>query len=88
MREPYVRPLPARNENYAPPRPWRCVTHEAHGCAGDVVGAVGAIPVCEAGAAAEIAAQRADRARIEALLDTPEMRAEIAAEMAWEARHS
>lgn len=85
-----LRPLGDRplNDNYQPPRAWTCQTYAAHECAGTVVGFVGAYPVCSTGAPAEVAAQRADRERIAALMDTPEFRAAAAAEMAWEARVS
>lgn len=56
-----LHPLPPLNDNYAPPQPWRCVTHAAHECTGDVVGALGAVPVCEPGRVAEIAVHTADR---------------------------
>lgn len=79
-----LRALPAYNTNYNPPRPWVCMTREAHGCDATVVGALGALPVCRAGAVAEQVAARADAARIAALMDTPAMRAEAARERRWE----
>lgn len=85
---PALRALPALNANYTPPRPWTCITSEAHTCSGDVVGAVGAYPVCPAGATAEIAAQVVERARLAAWLETPEAIAEARREREWEGRVS
>jgi hypothetical protein len=75
-----VRALPALNANYDPPRPWRCLTHQAHECDGTVIGALGALPVCAAGAVVELAAQATDRARADAWADSPEGRRVLAAE--------
>lgn len=75
-----IRPLPPGN--------WKCATFAPHECDGQLVGVLGACPVCEAGAAAEAAARDADRARIKALCDTPEFRRAAAAEHAWESRVS
>lgn len=83
-----VRALSALNTNYDPPQPWRCVTHEAHDCDGKVIGAVGAVPVCNTGAAAEITAQVADRLRREALLSDPAVQEAMRWEQRMEARYS
>lgn len=79
-----VRPLPALNSNYDPPQPWICVSHTPHDCAGPVIGALGATPVCAAGAVAEEAAREADRARVAAWAASPEGRRAIAQEAAIE----
>lgn len=83
-----LEPISPMNTNYSPARPWTCQTHAEHDCTGTVVGKVGAYPVCQPGAAAEIAQREADAARIAALMATPEMQREIARELAWEARVS
>jgi hypothetical protein len=66
--------------------PWICVTHETHTCSGPVIGAVGAVPVCEAGATAETRARRrADlRWRRYARAHAGELAAEAAAERRFE----
>lgn len=79
-----LRPLSPLNTNYDPPRPWTCQTPAGHDCAGPVVGAVGAYPVCQAGAGAEITRRHAEDARLAALWEDPEFRAAIAAEAAVE----
>lgn len=78
----------ALNTNYTPARPWTCQTFAPHTCTGEVIGFVGAYPVCAAGAPAEIEARRVDAERIEAFENTPEARAAAAAEHAWESRVS
>jgi hypothetical protein len=75
-----LEPISPLNTNYDPPRPWTCMTHAAHECTGTIVGKVGAYPVCQAGAAAELAARAADTERIQALLADPEMQARLAEE--------
>jgi hypothetical protein len=72
-----VRPLPALNDNYDPPRPWVCATHAAHECDGKVVGALGAYPVCLEGAVAERAARRAEAERRARLMADPEFQARL-----------
>ena len=74
------------NTNYDPPQPWRCATYAAHVCDGQVIGALGAYPVCAAGAAAEQVARDADQVRISAWMNSPEGRREIAREQATEHR--
>lgn len=77
-----LRPLSALNENYQPPQPWRCVTLYEHECTGHVVGAVGAIPVCEAGQVVEVAARVADRERMARwMADNADL---VAREARWE----
>jgi hypothetical protein len=83
---PGLRALPGLNHNYDPPRPWTCATHEKHDCDGRAIGALGAVPVCAAGATAEAAARDADQARIAAWLATPEGRRAVALESAAERR--
>jgi hypothetical protein len=82
-----VRPLPALNDNYLVPRPWDCITHETHDCGGPVVGAVGAIPVCAAGAVAELAMRAREDARRAALLADPAFQRLLTQECALEQRH-
>lgn len=79
-----LRALSPMNTNYDPPRPWQCLTPADHTCTGKVVGAVGSYPVCEPGAAAEIADRIADRARVQAWMDSPEGRRTLANEFAVE----
>jgi hypothetical protein len=83
-----LRELPPLNTNYSPPRPWVCCAHVAHECAGPVVGALGATPVCAAAVAPWLAEQAADHERWERYAASPKGRAEAAAERAWESRVS
>ena len=83
-----IRPLSPLNTNYDPARPWRCITPAGHECDGQVIGAYGAYPVCQAGAVAEHARRIAEDERILALADDLHVQAAIAAELAWEARVS
>ena len=76
--------LPPLNASYDPPRPWRCITQEPHDCDGQVIGSLGAIPVCAAGAVVEEAARIRDRARQDAWAASPEGRRMIAEEAAIE----
>lgn len=79
-----IRPLsqPTREDG----QPWRCISLYAHECDGIVVGAVGPIPCCAAGAAAEQAWRVQDRERIARYMveHADELAAEAAAEQAWE----
>lgn len=78
---------PLSDINPATGSPWRCITHEAHQCAGPVVGAVGAIPVCKAGRPAEVAARVADRERIAGLMAQWQADGTLAREIAAEAAY-
>jgi hypothetical protein len=84
-----VRELPPINP--ATGKPWKCLAPE-HNCSGPVIGAIGAIPCCRHGIAAERDKREADQARIDALLADPEFKAQIereaAQERAWESRWS
>ena len=66
--------------------PWRCATLYAHECDGLVVGAVGSIPCCAAGATVEQAARVKDRERIARFAENnaEQLTAEAAAENAYE----
>lgn len=75
-----VRQLSALNPNYDPPRPWRCATQATHDCDGEVVGAVGAYPVCCRGAEAEQLARAEQAERMNRLLADPAFQARIAEE--------
>lgn len=88
MTSPQIQPLssPTRHDG----SPWRCATLYAHDCAGPIVGKVGPIPCCAAGAAAELAVWERDAARVAAFTASPEgqriMREEAAAERRIEGR--
>ena len=79
-----VKPLPELNANYDPPRLWRCATHTLHDCDQQVVGKVGAYPVCRQGAEAEQGARAEDAGRIARLLADPEFQTAIRHEAAIE----
>lgn len=81
-----VRELPTLNTNYDPPQPWRCATRAAHDCDDDVVGAVGAYPVCCRGAEAEQLARAEQAERMRRLLADPEFQATLAREAEVEMR--
>lgn len=87
-----LRSLPELNTNYDPPQPWRCIPPAEHVCSGPVVGAVGAYPVCQAGAVAEQVRRDEENARLAAWMAQPEVRtmldAEAARERYWEGRVS
>jgi hypothetical protein len=87
-----VRDIPAVNWVDGVPLPWTCQTDAPHECSGPVIGAVGAYPVCQAGAAAEIAVRDARDAETRAWMESPEGRRviarESAAERRWERRVS
>lgn len=72
--------LPEINPNTG--APWRCVTPANHECDGVIVGALGAYPVCAAGAVAEQAARDAHDARMVAWRRSPEGRRTLRAEAA------
>jgi hypothetical protein len=92
VRQASVQPIEPLNSNYDPPQPWRCQRVFAprlpSPCPGVVVGKVGACPVCADCGPIEVAAVNAERARIEALVASPEFIAEARREQAWEARVS
>jgi hypothetical protein len=84
---PKLEPLPRPfNTAYDPPRPWTCTTFAKHDCDGVVVGVVSPLPVCAAGAEAEIAARIRDAERVERFIaDNKELlEAEARAEMEYE----
>jgi hypothetical protein len=80
-----LRALPEKNTNYTPPVAWRCATFAEHVCAGPVVGAMGAVPVCANGAWAEEADRLANEARIARLMADPSFREQLRREAAEEA---
>lgn len=85
-----VRPLSPLNENYDPPQPWRCITLQPHSCSGEVVGAVGSIPVCASGVDAEQSYRRVE-ARRQAIWENENadlLAREAAAEQAFERRYA
>jgi len=85
MSQNALRPLPLLNDNYTPPRPWTCQTPAEHNCHGEIVGAIGAYPVCRNGMAAERDRLEAEQARQNALLADPAFRAQIEREARIEA---
>jgi hypothetical protein len=76
------------NTAYDPPRPWKCTTLAPHDCDGVIVGVVSPLPVCAAGAEAEIAARIADAERIERFIEANRemLDREARAEMEYERR--
>jgi len=70
-----VMALPALNGSFNPPRPWRCCTTAAHECTGQVVGSMGALPVCAPAAEAEHTARDEGARRLAFLAASPPVRA-------------
>jgi hypothetical protein len=83
-----IRDLPALNDNFTPALPWTCQAHGSHVCSGQVIGAIGATPVCRHGALVEQQARAEHRKMVAEFSRTPAARRAAAHERRVEARWS